>query len=71
MKEIDKELAIKKLEGDAERYVVMRDREILVSKMVQDIRYCCKFIAHFEENGKEYFIYEFCKKGDLTSLKNS
>ena len=48
----------------------MRDREILVSQMVFDIKYCIKFFAHFEEDGKELFIYEYCKGGDLTELKN-
>ena len=71
IKEIDKASVIElMLEGDEERYYVMRDREILVSEMVFDVPYCIKFFTHFEENGKEYFVYEIANGGDLTSLKN-
>ena len=69
LKEIDKSQIVKMLQGDEERYIVMRDREILVSKMVFDIDFCVKFYAHFEQNNKEYYIYEFCKGGDLTEMK--
>ena len=57
------------LGGDEPRYNIIRDREILVSQMVFDIKYCIKFYAHFEENGKEYFVYELATGGDLSSLK--
>ena len=57
------------LEGDEERYYVMRDREILVSEMVFDIEYCINFYTHFEEDGKEFFVYELCTGGDLTTLR--
>ena len=58
------------LEGDEERYYVMRDREILVSEMVFDIPHCIKFFTHFEENGNEYFVYEIATGGDLSDFKN-
>ena len=48
----------------------MRDRELLVSNMVFDINFCIKFYVHFEQDGKEYFVYELCKGGDLTEFKN-
>ena len=70
VKEIEKSQIIKQLNGDEERYFVMRDREILVSQMVFDIDYCIKFYVHFEQNGKEYFVYEFCSGGDLTAMKS-
>ena len=60
---------IKHLEGDEARYVIVRDRELLVSKMVFPIDYCVKFYGHFEQHCKEYFIYEFCSGGDLKELQ--
>ena len=61
---------VKMLDGDEHRYIVMRDRELLVSQMVFDIDYCIKFYTHFEQDGKEFYVYELCSGGDLTELKN-
>ena len=69
VKQIDKNAVITQLlGGDEKRYITMRDREILVSKLVFDIKYCINFYAYFEEDGVENFVYELCTGGDLTSL---
>ena len=47
----------------------MRNRELLVSKLVSGVNNCVRFYGHFEEDGVEYYIYENCKGGDLTELK--
>ena len=70
MKEIEKAQIVKALDGDEERYIVMRDRELLVSKAASTMDNCVKFYTHFEENGKEYYVLELCNAGDLTELKN-
>ena len=57
------------LGGDEGRYIIMRDRELLVSKLVFDIVNCVKFYCHFEEENIEYYIYECCSGGDLTGKK--
>ena len=69
MKEIDKTQIVKALDGDEERYIIMRDRELLVSKAASVMDNCVKFFTHFEENGKEYYVLELCNAGDLTELK--
>ena len=69
VKQIDKSAVINQmLEGDEARYITMRDREILVSKLVFDIPYCINFYSYFEEDGIENFVYELCTGGSLTSL---
>ena len=70
LKEIDKAQIIKSLDGDEARYIVMRDRELLVSKAATNMDNCVKFFSYWEQNGKEYYIYELCNAGDLTELKN-
>ena len=70
VKMIEKALIVKQLQGDEGRYIQMRDRELLVSKLAYDIKYCLKFYKHWEQDGKEYFVYEECKGGDMTSRKH-
>ena len=70
LKEIDKAQIIKYLDNDEARYIVMRDRELLVSIAASGMDNCVKFFSYWEENGKEYYIYELCNAGDLTELKN-
>ena len=69
LKSIDKDKIIKQLKGDEKAYIQMRDREILMSQMVSDIENAAKFYSHFEEAGKDVFIYELCTGGDLTNLQ--
>ena len=52
------------------RYKTIRDREILASQMVYGIDYCVSFYGHFEEDGKEYFLFEYCQGGDLAGVQN-
>ena len=65
MKVINKAKVIKALDGSEERYIAMRDRELLVSRVATKMDYCVKFFSYWEEDGKEYYIYELCDKGDL------
>ena len=38
--------------------------------MANEIYNCVKFFTHFEQDGKEYYIYELCTDGDLTGIKS-
>ena len=68
-KTIEKAKIIKMLQGDEQAYINIRNREISMSEAVFHIMHCTKFYTHFEEGGKDIFIYEFCEGGDLTGLR--
>ena len=70
IKIIDRTAIIKKLEGNEERFLTMRERELDISIKVTSIPNCIKMFHEFTENEKDYLIYEVCSGGDLQDMQN-
>ena len=48
MNEIDKARIVKELDGVDDRYIVIKDRELMVSKVATVMNENVKFYSHFE-----------------------
>ena len=62
---MDKTEVKKKLGNNEQRYLEMRSRELDISRIVYDIKYCLRMFHEFTENNSDYLIYEVCSGGDL------